>query len=49
MSQPIFKANYPGEWMAALMTCDRDDLTKVAKLIGECQAMNIAILASGCE
>lgn len=38
------KANYPYEWMAALMTCDRDDLTKVAKFIGECQAMNIAVL-----
>ncbi len=38
------KANYPGEWMAALMTCDRDDVTKVAKLIGEAQAMNIPIL-----
>ncbi len=38
------KANYPGEWMAALMTCDRDDVTKVAKLIGECQAMNLPIL-----
>jgi len=38
------KANYPGEWMAALMTCDRDDTAKVAKIIGECQAMNIAIL-----
>ncbi|MGH7889929.1 MAG: DNA polymerase III subunit alpha, partial [Thermodesulfobacteriota bacterium] len=38
------KANYPGEWMAALMTCDRDDVTKVAKLIGESQAMSIPIL-----
>lgn len=38
------KANYPGEWMAALLTCDRDDVTKVAKLIGECQAMNLPIL-----
>jgi DNA polymerase III subunit alpha len=38
------KANYPKEWMAALMTCDRDDLSKVAKFIRECQAMNIAIL-----
>ncbi|MGA8164120.1 MAG: DNA polymerase III subunit alpha [Waddliaceae bacterium] len=39
-----FKANYPGEWMAALMTCDRDDLAKVAKLIREAQSMNISIL-----
>lgn len=38
------KANYPGEWMAALMTCDRDDLTKVAKFIRECQSMGIFML-----
>lgn len=38
------KANYPSEWMAALMTCDRDDLTKVSKLIRECQSMNIPML-----
>ena len=38
------KANYPKEWMAALMTCDRDDLTKVAKFIREGQSMDIAIL-----
>jgi DNA polymerase-3 subunit alpha len=38
------KANFPGEWMASLMTCDRDDLTKVAKLIAEAHTMNIAIL-----
>lgn len=38
------KANYPKEWMAALMTCDSDDLTKIAKFIGECQTMNIAML-----
>lgn len=38
------KANYPGEWMAALMTCDRDDITKVAKIIGECHLMGLAIL-----
>ena len=40
----LLKSNYPGAWMAALMTCDRDDVTKVAKLIGESQAMNIPIL-----
>ncbi len=39
-----FKANYPMVWMAALMTCDRDDISKVAKFIRECQAMGIAIL-----
>lgn len=38
------KANYPAEWMAALMTSDRDDLSKVTKVIRECQAMGIAIL-----
>lgn len=38
------KANYPREWMAALMTCDRDDLTKVAKFIRECQSMAIPML-----
>lgn len=38
------KANYPREWMAALMTCDRDDISKVAKFIRECQALGIAIL-----
>lgn len=39
-----FKANYPKEWMAALMTCDSDDTSKVSKFIHECQAMGIAIL-----
>jgi DNA polymerase-3 subunit alpha len=38
------KANYPKEWMAALMTCDRDDITKVAKIIRESQSMGIAVL-----
>jgi DNA polymerase-3 subunit alpha len=38
------KANYPKEWMAALMTCDIADLSKVAKFIRECQSMDIAIL-----
>lgn len=39
-----FKANYSKEWMAALMTCVSADLTKVAKFIGECQEMGIAML-----
>lgn len=39
------KSNYPREWMAALMTSDREDITKVAKIIRECQAMQIPILA----
>ncbi len=38
------KSNHPKEWMAALMTCDRDDVSKVAKFIRECQALDIAIL-----
>ncbi|MDN3507151.1 MAG: DNA polymerase III subunit alpha [Simkaniaceae bacterium] len=40
----FLKANYPMHWMAALMTSDRDDLTKVTKIIRECQAMQISIL-----
>jgi len=40
----FLKANYPMHWMAALMTSDRDDLSKVTKIIRECQAMHIAIL-----
>lgn len=38
------KANYCKEWMAALMTCDSHDLTKVAKFIREAHAMGIQIL-----
>ncbi len=40
----FFKANYPREWMSALMTCDQDDLSKVAKFIRESHAMGIKIL-----
>lgn len=39
-----FKANYPKEWMAALMTCDLNDTTKVAKFIGEAKSLHIAVL-----
>jgi DNA polymerase-3 subunit alpha len=39
-----FKANYPKEWMASLMTCDRDDTTKLSKFIQESRAMHIEIL-----
>jgi len=39
-----FKANYPKEWMAALMTCDRDDTTKLAKFIREAKSMQIEML-----
>ncbi len=38
------KANYPTEWMAALLTCDRDDISKVAKFLRESQNMGIHIL-----
>ena len=38
------KAHYPKEWMAALMTCDAGDTTKIAKIIAECHMMEIAIL-----
>ncbi|MBN1915222.1 MAG: DNA polymerase III subunit alpha [Parachlamydiales bacterium] len=38
------KAHYPHEWMAALLTCDRDDISKVAKYIRECRSLGIAIL-----
>lgn len=40
----FLKANYPREWLAALMTCDRDDLTKVSKFIAEARSMEIEIL-----
>ncbi|MBI5273986.1 MAG: DNA polymerase III subunit alpha, partial [Chlamydiales bacterium] len=40
----FLKANYTKEWMSALMTCDLDDLTKVAKHIQESQSLNIDIL-----
>ncbi len=39
------KSNYTKEWLAALMTCDIDDLTKVAKHIRESQSMGIPILS----
>jgi DNA polymerase-3 subunit alpha len=39
-----FKANYPKEWMAALMTCDQHDTTKLAKFIGEAKSMHIDVL-----
>lgn len=40
----FLKAHHPKKWMAALMTCDRDDLSKVAKFIGESKSMGIDIL-----
>ena len=40
----FLKANYPYEWMGALMTCDMSDLTKVAKHIREALSLSIPIL-----
>jgi DNA polymerase-3 subunit alpha len=39
------KANYPKEWMAALMTCDMVDIQKVAKHVRECEALGIRMLS----
>jgi len=39
-----FKSKYPSEWMAALMTCDLHDTTKLAKFIGEAKTMHIEVL-----
>lgn len=41
------KANHPMEWIAALMTSDRDDVTKVAKMIRESQSNDITVLPPG--
>lgn len=40
----FFKANYPKEWMSALMSADRDDVDKVAKHIRDAHSMHIPIL-----
>ena len=40
-----FKANYPREWMAALMTCDRDHVELVAKWVGEARSLGIPVLS----
>lgn len=40
----FLKANFPSQWLAALMTCDRDDIAKVSKFIAEAKALGIAIL-----
>jgi DNA polymerase-3 subunit alpha len=39
------KANYPSEWMAALLTCTQDDITKVAKFVRESFTMHIPVLS----
>lgn len=39
------KANYPPEYMSALMTSNKDDLDKLAMEIDECKRMGIEVLA----
>jgi DNA polymerase-3 subunit alpha len=39
------KAHYPIEFMAALMTSEKNDVERVGYLIGECKKMNIEVLA----
>jgi DNA polymerase III subunit alpha len=39
------KANFSSEWMAALMTCDRDDVGKISKMIRESRSLSIDVLA----
>ncbi len=38
------KANYPVEFMAALLTCEKDNMDKIARYINECKRMKIKIL-----
>ncbi len=38
------KAHYPVEFMAALMTSEKDNQDKVVRLIGECRAAGLAVL-----
>ena len=38
------KANYPTEYMAALMTAESNDLEKVSDAVKECERMDIAVL-----
>jgi len=38
------KAHFGAEWLSALMTCDRDDITKIAKFTQEGREMGIPIL-----
>ncbi len=39
------KANYPLEYMSALLTADAGETEKIAEIIEECEKMNIEILA----
>ncbi len=38
-----FKANYPAEYMAAVMSHNMNDIKKIASFIEECQRMNIPV------
>lgn len=38
------KAHYPAEFMAANLTVEKADITKVSKFMDECKAMNIRVL-----
>jgi len=39
------KAHYPAEFMAALMTSEKNDVERVGYLIGECKNMGLEVLA----
>lgn len=39
-----FKANYPVEYMAAILTADSGDVDKIAEAVNECERMGIPIL-----
>jgi len=39
-----FKANYPVEFMASLLTSDQGDIERIAVLVEECKAMGIEVL-----
>ena len=38
------KANYPAEFMAAVLTADSGEVEKIAETIGECVRMNLPVL-----
>jgi DNA polymerase-3 subunit alpha len=38
------KANFPGEYMTAILTAEAGDLDKVSEIIAECKRMGIAVL-----
>lgn len=38
------KANYPVDYMAAVLTGDAGDVDKIAEIVAECKRMNIAVL-----